>query len=105
MAELLAGSLAAPGEQPWVSAAFVTPYPPGFPLLLPGQLITPGVLRYLQRLHIKEIHGLCPERGLRVFRPDYLRRLLPPQPLPSREASAVQRDRLHPAWPAALAEV
>jgi arginine decarboxylase len=110
VAELLGASLTAPGEQPWVSAAFVTPYPPGFPLLLPGQLITPGVLRYLQRLHIKEIHGLCPERGLRVFRPEVLRRLLPPQPLPSREAgaaqpAAAQRERLHPARPTALAEV
>jgi arginine decarboxylase len=109
MAELLAGSLEAPGQQPWVSAAFVTPYPPGFPLLLPGQLITPGLLRYLQRLHIKEVHGLCPERGLRVFRPDYLRRRLLPQLLPGREAGAAQfavaqRERLQLDRLAALAE-
>jgi arginine decarboxylase len=74
LTELLAQPSAA-GEPPWVSAAFVTPYPPGFPLLLPGQVITPRVLHYLQGLHIKEVHGLCPERGLRLFRPDCLLRL------------------------------
>jgi arginine decarboxylase len=67
-----------------VSAAFVTPYPPGFPLLLPGQVITPRVLHYLQGLHIKEVHGLCPERGLRLFRPDCLLRLQRSQHPPAR---------------------
>jgi arginine decarboxylase len=109
LAELLAESLAAPGGLPWVSAAFVTPYPPGFPLLLPGQVITSTVLRYLQGLHIKEVHGLCHERGLRVFRPDYLLRLQPsPQP-PGRGASGPVRpasrcDRSQAAWPAVRAE-
>ena len=52
-----------------VSAAFITPYPPGFPVLVPGQVLTSAILRYLTALDVKEIHGYDPEFGLRVFRP------------------------------------
>ncbi|MBF0471419.1 MAG: ornithine decarboxylase, partial [Gammaproteobacteria bacterium] len=38
-----------------VSASFVTPYPPGFPIIVPGQLITHDILLYLQKIQIKEI--------------------------------------------------
>jgi arginine decarboxylase len=51
-----------------VSATFVTPYPPGFPVLVPGQVISPEILSYLLALDVKEIHGYRPEFGLRVFR-------------------------------------
>ncbi len=50
-----------------VSAAFVTPYPPGFPVLVPGQVISREIIEYLLRLDVKEIHGYDPEKGLRVF--------------------------------------
>jgi arginine decarboxylase len=50
-----------------VSATFVTPYPPGFPVLVPGQIISPEILAYLQALDVKEIHGYQPQYGLRVF--------------------------------------
>ena len=50
-----------------VSAAFVTPYPPGFPVLVPGQVITQAVLDFLAALDVKEIHGYDPAHGLRVF--------------------------------------
>jgi arginine decarboxylase len=50
-----------------VSATFVTPYPPGFPVLVPGQVISPEILAYLQALDVKEIHGYEPQYGLRVF--------------------------------------
>lgn len=50
-----------------VSAAFVTPYPPGFPILVPGQVITRDILDYLIAVDVKEIHGYKPEYGLRVF--------------------------------------
>jgi arginine decarboxylase len=50
-----------------VSATFVTPYPPGFPVLVPGQVISPEILAYLQALDVKEIHGYEPQFGLRVF--------------------------------------
>ncbi len=50
-----------------VSAAFITPYPPGFPVLVPGQVITRDILDYLLAVDVKEIHGYKPEYGLRVF--------------------------------------
>jgi arginine decarboxylase len=55
-----------------VSASFVTPYPPGFPVLVPGQIITEEILAYLKALDVKEIHGYEPAYGLRVFRQDVL---------------------------------
>jgi len=51
-----------------VSAGFVTPYPPGFPVLVPGQIVSPEILGYLEALDVKEIHGYNPEFGLRVFK-------------------------------------
>jgi len=50
-----------------VSAGFVTPYPPGFPVLVPGQVISAEILAYLKALDVKEIHGYRPEYGIRVF--------------------------------------
>jgi arginine decarboxylase len=50
-----------------VSATFVTPYPPGFPVLVPGQLVSPQVVSFIDSLDVKEIHGYTPEVGYRVF--------------------------------------
>ncbi len=50
-----------------VSAAFIIPYPPGFPVLVPGQVMTKEILDFLQVLDVKEIHGYRPDLGLRVF--------------------------------------
>jgi len=50
-----------------VSAAFITPYPPGFPVLAPGQVISREIVAYLMALDVKEIHGYEPAFGLRVF--------------------------------------
>lgn len=55
------------GERP-VSAGYVTPYPPGFPVLVPGQVITAAVLDYMAGLDTREIHGLDAARGYRVLR-------------------------------------
>ncbi|MDZ7648962.1 MAG: hypothetical protein U5K54_18320 [Cytophagales bacterium] len=41
--------------------------PPGFPVLVPGQVITEEILSFLQALDVKEIHGYRPDLGLRVF--------------------------------------
>ena len=38
-----------------VSAAFVVPTPPGFPILVPGQVITQDELTYLKAVKIREI--------------------------------------------------
>lgn len=51
----------------YVSAAFVTPYPPGFPVLVPGQVLSREIVEYLLELDVKEIHGYDAEKGLRVF--------------------------------------
>lgn len=50
-----------------VSASFVTPYPPGFPVLVPGQVVSADILAYLRALDVKEIHGYQPDHGFRVF--------------------------------------
>lgn len=50
-----------------VSAGFVTPYPPGFPILVPGQVVSREILAFLRALDVKEIHGYEPQHGLRVF--------------------------------------
>lgn len=50
-----------------VSATFVTPYPPGFPVLVPGQLFSREILEFMRALDTKEIHGFVDEIGYRVF--------------------------------------
>ena len=57
------------GEVP-VSAGFVTPYPPGFPVLVPGQVITAEVLDFMAALDTREIHGYDARRGYRILRPE-----------------------------------
>ena len=41
-----------------VSATFVTPYPPGFPVLVPGQVFSRQILQYMGSLDTSEVHGL-----------------------------------------------
>jgi arginine decarboxylase len=55
------------GGREIVSAGFVTPYPPGFPVLVPGQIMSETILEYLLQLDVSEIHGYRPGLGLRVF--------------------------------------
>ncbi len=50
-----------------VSATFVTPYPPGFPVLVPGQVFSLQILDYMDTLDTSEVHGLRPDRGYRVY--------------------------------------
>jgi len=59
--------------QELVSAVFVTPYPPGFPILVPGQIFSAEIIAYLLALDVKEIHGYHPVYGLRVFEEHALR--------------------------------
>ena len=63
-----------------VSASFVTPYPPGFPVLAPGQVVTDDILEYLLALDVKEIHGYEADRGLRIFKQDVLDELTGEKP-------------------------
>ncbi|WP_424931769.1 aminotransferase class I/II-fold pyridoxal phosphate-dependent enzyme [Amaricoccus macauensis] len=50
-----------------VSASFIIPYPPGFPILVPGQVISREILTFMRALDVSEIHGYRPDLGLRVF--------------------------------------
>lgn len=50
-----------------VSASFVIPYPPGFPVLVPGQVVSAEILDFMMKLDVKEIHGYRPALGLRLF--------------------------------------
>jgi arginine decarboxylase len=58
-----------------VSTTFVVPYPPGFPVLVPGQVISKEILYFLAQLDVKEIHGYNPDLGLSVFTEAALARL------------------------------
>ncbi|WP_454665269.1 beta-eliminating lyase-related protein [Agromyces endophyticus] len=50
-----------------ISAGFVTPYPPGFPVLVPGQVITEQTLAFMEALDTREIHGFDRRLGYRVL--------------------------------------
>jgi arginine decarboxylase len=53
-----------------VSANFVIPYPPGFPIMVPGQVITEETIDFMRKLDVKEIHGYERARGLKLVRPE-----------------------------------
>ena len=55
------------GGRDLVAASFLTPYPPGFPVLVPGQVVSREILEYLRALDTKEIHGYRADLGIRVF--------------------------------------
>jgi arginine decarboxylase len=57
-----------------VSANFVTPYPPGFPVLVPGQVVSHDIIEFLLGLDVTEIHGYVPGVGLRLFNEKVLNR-------------------------------
>lgn len=58
-----------------VSTTFVVPYPPGFPVLVPGQVVSKEILYFLAELDVKEIHGYNPDLGLSVFTEDAVARM------------------------------
>ena len=62
------------GGRDVVSSTFVIPYPPGFPVLVPGQVVSKEILHFMLALDVKEIHGYRADLGLRVFRESVLNR-------------------------------
>jgi arginine decarboxylase len=66
-----------------VSAKFVIPYPPGFPIMVPGQVITQETITFMRKLDVKEIHGYNAALGLELLKPEALKNLTP----------AVKRER------------
>lgn len=55
-----------------VSANFVIPYPPGFPIMVPGQVVTEETITFMRKLDVKEIHGYEKAKGLKLLRADAL---------------------------------
>jgi arginine decarboxylase len=60
---------------PLVSANFVIPYPPGFPIMVPGQVITAETIEFMRKLDVKEIHGYNAAQGLKLISPAALAKL------------------------------
>lgn len=54
-----------------ISANFVIPYPPGFPIMVPGQVVTRETIDFMRKLDVKEIHGFERAKGLKLIRPDH----------------------------------
>jgi len=61
-----------------VSANFVIPYPPGFPIMVPGQVINAQTIEFMRKLDVKEIHGFSASLGLKLLNPAFLRSLKAP---------------------------
>ena len=55
-----------------VSANFVIPYPPGFPIMVPGQVIGADTITYMRKLDVKEIHGYHAAQGIKLIKPSVL---------------------------------
>src|SRR5882757_3500871 len=63
-----------------VSASFVIPYPPGFPIMVPGQVITQETIDFMRKLDVKEIHGYDAKEGLKLVRAEALAKIGKRQP-------------------------
>lgn len=57
-----------------VASSFVIPYPPGFPVLVPGQIVSLEIIRFMLALDVSEIHGYRADLGLRIFKESVLNR-------------------------------
>ncbi len=51
-----------------ISANLVIPYPPGFPIMVPGQVITADTIAFMRKLDVKEIHGYNAALGLKLIK-------------------------------------
>jgi arginine decarboxylase len=83
-----------------VSATFVTPYPPGFPVLVPGQVFSREILKFMRELDTPEIHGYKPEFGYRVYTEKAIEMCRPAQVLPPAPRQTAQPAPVAAAQPA-----
>ena len=51
-----------------ISANLVIPYPPGFPIMVPGQVIKADTIAFMRKLDVKEIHGYNAALGLKLIK-------------------------------------
>ena len=70
------------------------PYPPGFPILVPGQVISAEILQFMAALDVREIHGFRSELGFRIFNDAALARVA--EATAARAALAVSGRVAHP---------
>jgi arginine decarboxylase len=61
-----------------VSASFVIPYPPGFPIMVPGQVLNAETIEFMRKLDVKEIHGYQAALGLKLLNPAFLQSVKAP---------------------------
>jgi arginine decarboxylase len=74
-----------------VSANFVIPYPPGFPIMVPGQVINAETIQFMRKLDVKEIHGYEAALGLKLLNPAFLQSVRKPDPDSSDSAKNPKR--------------
>jgi arginine decarboxylase len=74
-----------------VSANFVIPYPPGFPIMIPGQVIDKETIEFMRKLDVKEIHGYSASLGLKLLNPTFLKSAKPPSEEVTHTAKAAKR--------------
>ncbi len=70
-----------------MSANFVIPYPPGFPIMVPGQVIDAETIGFMRKLDVKEIHGYNADAGPQTDQ------------AVSDSPSAIRREKHGGAWP------
>ncbi len=81
-----------------VSANFVIPYPPGFPIMVPGQVIEADTIGFMRKLDVKEIHGYNNARGLKLIKLSAIGKARAgseakkPQPAPATPAPAKKKS-------------
>ncbi len=66
------------------------PYPPGFPIMVPGQVITQETIDFMRKLDVKEIHGYDAREGLKLVRTEALAKMgkRPPAAAPKLKAAS-----------------
>jgi len=57
-----------------VASTFLIPYPPGFPVLVPGQVISEEIINFMVALDVTEVHGYRSDLGMRIFKETVLNR-------------------------------
>jgi arginine decarboxylase len=80
-----------------VSANFVIPYPPGFPIMVPGQVIDAQTIEFMRKLDVKEIHGFSAALGLKLLNPAFLQAAKPPANSADDSKSKRKSARAHAA--------
>ena len=76
-----------------VSANFVIPYPPGFPIMVPGQVITAETIEFMRKLDVKEIHGFNANLGLKLLKASFLQaRSADVKAMPAETSSRVKKQ-------------